>query len=94
MVTLKIDGQRVEAEEGKTVLDVANDLGIEIPTICHHRAIPPVGACHICIVEVKAGARPVVDEEACVGCGNCERACIHLPQAIRVTPAAMKQADA
>ena len=30
-------------------------------------------------------ARPIVDEEACVGCGSCERACIHLPQAIRVT---------
>ena len=33
------------------------------------------------------GARPIVDDKACVGCGNCERACIHLPQAIRVTPA-------
>ena len=31
-------------------------------------------------------AKPEVDEEVCVGCGNCERACIHLPQAIRVTP--------
>ena len=31
-------------------------------------------------------AKPVVDEGACVGCGNCERACIHLPQAIRITP--------
>ncbi len=30
------------------------------------------------------GATPIVDADACVGCGNCERACIHLPQAIRV----------
>ncbi|MEE8535195.1 MAG: 4Fe-4S dicluster domain-containing protein [Kiloniellales bacterium] len=36
-------------------------------------------------LRLKTGARPVVDETACVGCGNCERACIHLPQAIRVT---------
>ena len=43
-------------------------------------------------LSLKAGARPVVSEAACVGCGNCERACIHLPQAIRVTPAGMKQA--
>ena len=33
-------------------------------------------------------ARPVVIEDGCVGCGNCERACIHLPQAIRITPRA------
>ena len=45
-------------------------------------------------LSLKAGARPVIDEKACVGCGSCERACIHLPQAIRVTPAAMKPAAA
>ena len=36
-------------------------------------------------IRLKTGARPVVDDKACVGCGSCERACIHLPQAIRVT---------
>ncbi len=30
------------------------------------------------------GARPSIDEDQCVGCGNCERACIHLPQAVRI----------
>ena len=38
-------------------------------------------------ITLGAGARPYIDEEACVGCGNCERACIHLPQAVRVAPA-------
>jgi len=33
-------------------------------------------------------AQPTIVEEVCVGCGNCERACIHLPQAVRVEPAA------
>ncbi len=33
------------------------------------------------------GARPYINEDACVGCGNCERACIHLPQAVRIEPA-------
>ncbi len=37
-------------------------------------------------LRLKSYAQPVVDEDACVGCGNCERACIHLPQAIRVEP--------
>lgn len=45
-------------------------------------------------IRLKAGARPVVDEKQCVGCGNCERACIHLPQAVRVIAAGAKGAAA
>lgn len=37
-------------------------------------------------LKLGAYATPEVDAEQCVGCGNCERACIHLPQAIRVEP--------
>ncbi len=58
MVQLTIDGQQVEVEEGQTVLDAANLLGVEVPTLCHHRAIPPAGACRICVVEVTGGGRP------------------------------------
>ncbi len=58
MPRMTINGLSVEVEQEKTVLDAAKELGIDIPTICHHRAIPPVGACRICIVEVKEGARP------------------------------------
>ncbi len=58
MLNLTIDGQPVEVEEGQTLLDAAKALGIEIPTLCHHKAVPPAGACRICLVEVKAGARP------------------------------------
>jgi len=58
MPTLKIDGQPVEVEDGQTVLDAANALGIEIPTLCYHRAVPSAGACRICVVEIKAGGRP------------------------------------
>jgi len=58
MAKLTIDGREVEVPEGQTVLDAAKALGIEIPTLCHHRALPPAGACRICVVEVKAGARP------------------------------------
>ena len=58
MAKLIIDGHDVEVDEGKTILEAAKELGIEIPTLCHHRAIPPAGACRVCMVEVKAGGRP------------------------------------
>ncbi len=35
-------------------------------------------------LRLKGNAQPVIDPKQCVGCGNCERACIHLPQAVRV----------
>jgi heterodisulfide reductase subunit A len=58
MANLIIDGQQVEAQEGDTILDAAKELGIQIPTLCFHRAIPPAGACRVCLVELKGGGRP------------------------------------
>lgn len=52
MATLIIDGQEIQAEEGQTVLEVARQAGIEIPTLCHHPLLEPYGACRLCIVEV------------------------------------------
>jgi MauM/NapG family ferredoxin protein len=48
-----------------------------------------VRACPLEGVALRAGMRevPIIDPEACVGCGLCERACIRYPQAIRVHPA-------
>jgi len=58
MATLTIDGRQAEAEEGQTLLAVAKTLGIDIPTLCYHRAVAPVGACRVCVVEVTGGGRP------------------------------------
>jgi NADH dehydrogenase/NADH:ubiquinone oxidoreductase subunit G len=44
MIKLTIDGQQVEVEQGRTVLDAAKLAGKEIPTLCHHPAVPPAGA--------------------------------------------------
>ena len=52
MATLTIDGQEVHAEEGQTVLEVASENGIEIPTLCYHPLLEPHGACRLCTVEV------------------------------------------
>ena len=57
MITFSINGQEVQGEEGWTVLDVARWHGIEIPTLCHHEAVEPYGACRLCAVEVDDGRR-------------------------------------
>lgn len=52
MMRLTIDGRRVEARNGEYLLAVARREGIEIPTLCHHEAVEPAGACRLCMVEV------------------------------------------
>lgn len=56
MVTISMNGQEVSAPSGSTILQAAKLAGIDIPTLCHHQALVPVGACRICLVEV-AGQR-------------------------------------
>ncbi|MBX7235137.1 MAG: (2Fe-2S)-binding protein [Caldilineales bacterium] len=53
---LTIDGQRVSAPAGATILDAARTAGIRIPTLCHHPDLSTVGACRMCVVSVR-GAR-------------------------------------
>jgi len=57
MITFTIDGQTVQTEEGKTVLEVARREGIPIPTLCYHPAVEPYGACRMCTVEVELHGR-------------------------------------
>ena len=49
---MTINGRRVEADEGETVLAVAERAGIAIPTLCQHKAVEPFGACRLCMIEV------------------------------------------
>jgi bidirectional [NiFe] hydrogenase diaphorase subunit len=57
-VHITINGTQYEVRGESTVLEVAQREGIEIPTLCHHPALEPYGACRLCLVEVKAGGRP------------------------------------
>lgn len=59
MVKLKINGIPVEAEEGTTIIEAARLAGIDIPSLCYLKEINCIGACRVCIVEVK-GARSLV----------------------------------
>ncbi|MGN0820090.1 MAG: NADH-dependent [FeFe] hydrogenase, group A6 [Christensenellaceae bacterium] len=59
MVNLKINNISVSVPEGTTVLEAARIAGIKIPTLCYLKEINEIGACRICVVEVK-GARSLV----------------------------------
>ena len=53
MVHLTIDGQEVTVPADSTVLEASQQLGITIPTLCHHPDLTPTGACRLCVVEIE-----------------------------------------
>jgi bidirectional [NiFe] hydrogenase diaphorase subunit len=57
MLTFKIDDRDVSAREDETILTVARENGIYIPTLCHLDGLSERGACRLCIVEVKGAPR-------------------------------------
>ena len=62
-VNIKLNGVSYDVPAGSTILEAAHSVGIEIPTLCYLKEINAIGACRICMVEVK-GARSLVT--ACV----------------------------
>ena len=58
-ITIKINGVEVSAPAGSTILEAARLAHIDIPTLCYLKEINEIGACRMCIVEVK-GARSLV----------------------------------
>ena len=63
MLNIKINGRDYQVEKGTSILDACRKAGIDIPTLCYLRDINEIGACRLCLVEVK-GARGLV--AACV----------------------------
>ena len=61
MVTLTINGKKVKAEEGATVLQAARAAGIEIPALCYNDALEGYGACRLCIVEIERNGRTTIE---------------------------------
>jgi NADH-quinone oxidoreductase subunit G len=53
MVSFTIDGQMLEVEAGWTVLQAAQRLGIDIPTFCYLKRLPPLASCRMCLVEIE-----------------------------------------
>lgn len=64
-VKLEINGEEIEAEEDKTVLEVAEENNIDIPTHCYRKPYEPAGLCRICLVEVRPEGRKPQLKTAC-----------------------------
>lgn len=58
-ITVTINGSLVSGREGMTILEVAQENGIDIPTLCYLPELSPTGACRICVVELE-GSRTLV----------------------------------
>ena len=52
-INVTLNGTQLSGREGMTILELARDNAIDIPTLCYRPELPPIGACRICIVEVE-----------------------------------------
>lgn len=57
MVDITIDGNKVQAREGSSVLENIRNLRIDMPTLCYHQELAPFGACRLCTVEIRANGK-------------------------------------
>jgi bidirectional [NiFe] hydrogenase diaphorase subunit len=57
VITLLLDGKEVSARNDQTILQVARENNLYIPTLCHLTGLSLVGACRLCLVEVKGAPR-------------------------------------
>ena len=55
MIKTTIDSMEIEVERDCWAIEAARRLGISIPSLCHHPALEPYGACRLCVVEVTKG---------------------------------------
>ena len=52
-IRVEIDGKEIRVPLGTTILDAAKEIGIHIPTLCHHEDLCIAGVCRICVVEIE-----------------------------------------
>ena len=57
MIEITLNDQKVQVEEGCTILDAANKIGVDISALCHQPPLEPYGACRLCTVEIHDGRK-------------------------------------
>lgn len=56
-IVITLNGTPVSGRPGMTILELAQEVGVKIPTLCHDPSLKPVGACRICLVEEEKSGR-------------------------------------
>lgn len=59
MATIEIDGKKIDVENGKMIIEVADEAGIYIPRFCYHKKLTIAANCRMCLVEIENGRKPV-----------------------------------
>lgn len=59
MATIEIDGKSVDVENGKMIIEVADEMGIFIPRFCYHKKLSVAASCRMCLVEVENNRKTV-----------------------------------
>jgi NADH-quinone oxidoreductase subunit G len=59
LLNIEIDGQPLQIESGKTIMDAAGRLGITIPYFCYHKKLSIAASCRMCLVEVEKAPKPL-----------------------------------
>ena len=57
MITLTINGKKVKTKENRTLLEIAREVSISIPTLCYHPDLIPQGSCRLCTVEISENGK-------------------------------------
>ncbi len=66
MVNITIDGIKIQAQEGTSILTVARENAVEIPTLCYLKEVNEIGSCRLCVVEVEGLENLVPACKTCV----------------------------
>ena len=59
MLNIEIDGKQVEVENGTSIIDAADKLGIAIPRFCYHKKLSVAANCRMCLVQVEKFNKPL-----------------------------------
>ena len=59
MINLEIDGKKVQVENGSTVMEAANKLGVFVPHFCYHKKLSIAANCRMCLVQVEKAPKPL-----------------------------------
>jgi len=60
MIQMTLNHKEIEAPKGSTILEVAREHGVDIPTLCYHEALGVYGVCRLCVVEVGGTLPPSI----------------------------------